>query len=281
MSQPGTPHRVSPERLNAVWLSGGGCDGCSVAALGAEQPNIESLLLGENPDIPPLFLVHPLLALESGDAYRAHLERAARGGMDPFVLVFEGSVMTDALAGTGSFSRLGFDGDQPLTTTAWLERLAPHAAAVVAIGSCATWGGIPAAAGNVTGAHGLGAHLGPDFRSRAALPVVNVPGCAPSGDVFIETLASVFLHVLGRVPLELDALAQPRWLYHEQTAPQPPETGYGPRPALDDTVSCPVPTDGWMRGIGGCATVGGACIGCTAPAFTDRFITLTHPHARH
>ena len=199
--------------------------------------------------------------------------------MHPLILVLEGSVMDESLAATGSFSRLGSDGDRPLTSAWWIERLAHRAAAVVAIGSCATWGGIPAAAGNPTGAHGLGAHLGASFRSSAGLPVVNVPGCAPSGEVFIEALISVCLHVLGRVPLDLDEQGQPRWLYSDRTAPCPPRTGYGAANEAGATVACPVPANGWMRGIGGCATVGGACIGCTAPDFTDRFIPLSRPSA--
>lgn len=245
--------------------------------LGADEPGLEHLLLGAHANLPPISLVHSLIALESGDEYRAHLERAAGGARHPFILVVEGSVMDDALAGAGAFSRLGSDGDTPITTTTWIERLAPHAAAVVAIGSCATWGGIPAAAGNPTGAHGLGAHLGSAFRSRAGLPVVNIPGCAPSGEVFIEALASVCLHVLGQVPVELDDRGQPRWLYSEPTSPQPPRTGHRSEHDASVTVRCPVPSTGWMKGIGGCANVGGACIGCTAPDFVDRLVPLSRP----
>lgn len=268
---------ASTEQLSVIWLSAAGCDGCSVAMVGADEPALEHLLTGAYPNLPAITLVHPLLALESGDQYRAHLDRAARGASQPFILVLEGSVMDESLAGPGSFSRLGFDGDRPLTVTSWIERLARHAAAVVAIGSCAAWGGIPAGAGNPTGAHGLGAHLGADFRSHAGLPVVNIPGCAPSGEVFIEALASVGLHVLGRVPLELDERNQPRWLYREPTSPRPPRSGHPPEHDDSITVGCPVPSSGWMNGIGGCANVGGACIGCTAPDFVDRFLPLSRP----
>ncbi len=55
-------------------------------------------------------------------------------------------MLDEALAGEGSFSRLGTEDDRPITAAAWLDRLAPAADAVIAIGSCATWGGIPAAA---------------------------------------------------------------------------------------------------------------------------------------
>lgn len=272
------PNRSSSTGITVIWLSGAGCDGCSMAMLGGSEPGIESLLSGGVADLPPISLVHPLLALESGDDYRAHLVRATRGEPSPFVFVLEGSVMDEARAGAGSFSRLGSEDGRPLTTEVWIERLAARAAAVVAIGSCAAWGGIPAAAGNPTGAHGLGKHLGPDFRSGAGLPVVNVPGCAPSGETFIETLVGVFLHLLGQVPLELDQYNRPRWLYRDAAVPQPPRTGYAVTPVIADvSVGCPVPAQGWMKRIGGCARVGGACIGCTAPDFTDRFLAVSRP----
>lgn len=84
--------------FHIVWLGGASCDGCTMAALGASQPRIDDLLLGGTEDVPAVVLVHPALSLESGDAYRAHLERAARGELSPFVLVLEGSVLDESLA---------------------------------------------------------------------------------------------------------------------------------------------------------------------------------------
>lgn len=241
--------------------------------------------LGQVPDAPQVVLVHPVLAFESGDAYRRQLEQAANGRLPPFVLVLEGSVLDESQAGAGSFSRLGTDEhERPLTMAVWLDRLAPQAEAVVAIGSCATWGGIPAAAGSATGAMGLEAYLGRDFRSRAGLPVINVPGCAPPGEAFIETLMSIGLHLAQRVPLELDEERRPRWLYNRLAHPLPPRVAYLPAQAYDIAdqpgVGCPVPTQGWMNSLGGCAGVGGACIGCTARDFADRYLALASPSVR-
>ena len=55
----------------------------------------------------------------------------------------------------------------------------PGCAAVIAIGTCASWGGIPGAKGNVTNSMGVMDYLGKDFRSAFGVPVVNVPGCSP------------------------------------------------------------------------------------------------------
>lgn len=223
--------------MHLVWLSGAGCDGCTMATLGSRAPRLEDVLAGElerfPAGMPAMSLVHPALSLSSGEDYRSQLLDAARGALGPFFLVLEGSVMDEskALAQGGSFSRLGTEDGRPLTAAHWVERLAPKAEAVVAIGSCATWGGIPAADPNPTGARGLEEHLGPDFRSRSDLPVVNVPGCAPSGEAFLETVVYVVLHWKGLVPLDLDEEARPRWLYDSAAHPLPPRADDEP-PAL-------------------------------------------------
>lgn len=270
------------ERVHVVWIAGASCDGCTMAMLGAADPGLEDFLGGGVAEpVPAVTLVHPGLAMEAGDAYRALLESAASGDLGPYLVVLEGSVMDEALAGEGSFSRLGTAEGEPLTTSDWVDRLAPGSEAVIAIGSCATWGGIPAAAGNATGAMGLEERLGRDFRSAADLPIVNVPGCAPSGEAFLETLMYVLLHLAGQVPLELDEERRPRWLYNESAHPVPPRADYSPANARDTadrpSVGCPVPREGWMGGMGGCAEVGGCCIGCTGRDFTDRYLELARP----
>jgi hydrogenase small subunit len=122
---------------------------------------------------------------------------------------------------------------------------------------------------------GLGALLGVDFRARSGLPVVNVPGCAPSGDAFIEVLSYTLLHLGNIVPLDLDDLGRPRWLYSEPVPLERVRQPTVPRQlAMAATAECPVPGRGWINRIGGCAAVGGACNGCTRPDFPDRALEL-------
>ena len=148
------------------------------------------------------------------------------------------------------FTRLGSDGERPLTVTDWLDRLVPGAAAVIAIGSCAAWGGIPAAGpaggpgkgSSPTGAMGLSSYLGEDFRSAAGIPLINVPGCAPPGEAFLETVVGALLHLLGLTPLELDAQNRPHWLYHRRVVPQPARIDHASFEAPLDaeaSVGCP------------------------------------------
>ena len=261
---------MSGDRAWVLWLEGGGCDGCTMAVLGATSPRIEELL-GGGLTRTQIALVHPALALDAGKAFVDVLERARSGQLEPYVLVLEGSLFDEAAAGEGSFSSLGSRDGAPVSVGQWVRDLAPQAAAVMAIGTCATWGGIPAATGSVTGAMGVGDFLPADFRSRAGLPVVNVPGCAPSGDAFVEALSYVLLHLDGLVPLDLDELGRPRWLYAQST----PLSGAEAEGGAVHTADCPVPSRGWINHLGGCASVGGRCNGCTRPDFPDFTIPLT------
>ena len=98
----------------------------------------------------------------------------------------------------------------------WLQRLAPGAAATIAIGTCATWGGVPAAEGNPTGAMSVMDFLGKDYRSAFGLPVINIPGCAPQGDNFTETVFAILLFLQGLGPLPtFDELGRPAWLFRD------------------------------------------------------------------
>jgi hydrogenase small subunit len=96
----------------------------------------------------------------------------------------------------------------------WINDLSQRAGYVVAVGDCACWGGIPAAEPNPTGATGIqfhkaakGGFLGPDYRSQAGLPVVNIPGCPAHPDWMTQTLMSI---LVGRgADIVLDEFQRP------------------------------------------------------------------------
>lgn len=284
------------ESVHVFWLAGMSCDGCSIAVLGATAPSVESLLTGSLPGVPILFLHHTAVQLEAGDAYMEPMWRAWRGELDaPYVVVYEGSLADESLAGTGGYwSAIGEEGDGPMEgrrqvpSAEWARRLAPGAAAMIAIGTCATWGGIPAAFGNVTGSMSLTDFVGADYRSALGLPVINIPGCSPVGDNFTETVAAVLLFLQGVAPLpEFDDLGRPAWLYGETVHRQCLRAGYyeegvfadeyGDKECLVEigcwgpVVNCNITSRGAINHIGGCMNVGGVCIGCTMPGFPDKF----------
>lgn len=281
--------------VHAFWLAGMSCDGCSISAVGATQPAVEELLLGTIPGMPKLILHHPVLAVEAGEEFVHAYEVAAQNKLDaPFVVLYEGSVADETIAAKtgGYWSGLGakvVDGEpQPVPTAEWLRRMAPHAAAVIAIGTCATWGGVPAAVGNPTNSMGVIDFLGEDYRSALGLPVINIPGCAPVGDNFTETVAAILLFLQGLGPLpEFDELGRPAWLFNETVHRGCSRAGfyeegtfaheYGNRMCLVEigcwgpVVQCNIARRGAINHLGGCMNIGAPCIGCTMPAFPDGF----------
>src|SRR5262249_5925751 len=191
--------------VHAFWLAGMSCDGCSIAAVGATNPAVEDLLAGTIPGVPKIVLHHPVLSIEAGEEFVRNYAMAERGELGaPYVVIYEGSIADERIAAKtgGYWVGLGVekrpDGThRPIPTSEWLRRLAPGAAAVLAIGTCATWGGIPAAAGNPTGAMSVMDFLGEGYRSAYGLPVINIPGCSPVGDNFTETVATILLFLQG------------------------------------------------------------------------------------
>jgi hydrogenase small subunit len=284
--------------VHVFWIAGMSCDGCSIAATGATNPSVEDLLLGTIPGMPKVVLHHPVLSVGAGAEFIRAFKAAANGELGaPYVVVLEGSVPDDQAfpENEGYFSAMGAGGfdpesgsDQPNRVTDWLKKLAPGAAAYVAIGTCATWGGIPAAAGNITGSMSLTDFLGKDYRSALGVPVVNVPGCSPVGDNFTETVAAVllFLQNLGPVP-QFDELGRPAWLFKETVHRHCPKAGYyeegvfakeyGDNQCLVEVgcwgpvVQCNIVERGAINHMGGCMVAGGPCIGCTMPGFPDKY----------
>ena len=286
------------EEVHVFWLAGMSCDGCSVAVTGATNPSVEELLAGTIPGMPRAVLHHPVLSVAAGAGFTRAFRDAADGTLGaPYVVVVEGSVPDDlAFAeGEGYYSAMGAGGfdpqsgtDQPNRMTEWLAKLSPGAAALVAIGTCATWGGIPAAAGNVTGSMSVMDFVGEDYRSALGVPVVNIPGCSPVGDNFTEVVASLLMFLQGLGPLpELDELGRPAWQFQETVHRHCVRAGYyeegsfakmpGDQECLVDigcwgpVVQCNITERGAINHMGGCMVAGGACIGCTMPGFPDKF----------
>ncbi len=284
--------------VHVFWIAGMSCDGCSIAATGATNPSVEDLLLGRIPNLPKVVLHHPVLSPGAGTEFIRPFRAAVDGTLGaPYVVVLEGSVPDDQAFPTeyGYFSAMGgggldpeSKGDQPTRVTDWLWKLAPGAAAYVAIGTCATWGGIPAAAGNITGSMSLTDFLGKDYRSALGVPVVNVPGCSPVGDNFTETVVAVLLFLQNLAPIpQFDELGRPAWLFGETVHRHCPKAGYyeegvfahepGDNECLVEigcwgpVVQCNIVERGAINHMGGCMVAGGACIGCTMPGFPDKY----------
>lgn len=284
--------------VHVLWMTGGlSCDGDTVSMTAATNPSLEDLLTGAIPGTPGVVIYNPVLAFETGDDFMRAFHDAAAGKLDPFVLVLEGSVPNEEINGDGHWSGFGVDAGtgQPITTTTWIDRLAPRAAAVLAIGTCAAYGGVPAMRNNPTGAMGLRDYLGWDWTSRAGIPIINLPGCPVQPDNATETLLALLLSLADMAPpIDLDEQGRPRWLFERTVHETCNRAGSAELGQLADAfgaderclvklgcsgpvVKCNVPVRGWVNGRGGCPNVGGICIGCTSAGFPDRFLPFVEP----
>lgn len=281
------------KEVHVLWITAGlSCDGDSVSVTAATQPSIEDIVMGAIPGLPKVHLHNPVLAYENGEDFMQYWYQADEGRLGaPFLLVIEGSIPNEEIKSEGYWAALGSDKKtgQPITTCEWIDRLAPKALAVIAAGTCATYGGIHAMAGNPTGAMGLADYLGWDWRSKAGIPIINVPGCPVQPDNMTETLLYLLYQAAGLAPLiPLDDQLRPTWLFGKTVHEGCDRAGYyeqgdfareygSPKCLVKigcwgPVVNCNVTKRGWMAGIGGCPNVGGICIACTMPGFPDKFM---------
>jgi hydrogenase small subunit len=278
--------------MHVVWITAGlGCDGDTIAMTAATNPSIEDLVLGALPGVPRVRLHNPVLSYENGDDFMRAMYQAAAGELSPFILVVEGSIPNEKNKTDGYWAAVGTDPEtgQPITTCEWIDRLAPRAWGVIGAGTCATYGGIHAMAGNPTGCMGLPDYLGWEWKSSAGIPIVCMPGCPVQPDNFTETLHYLLKQAAGTAPMiPLDDLLRPKWLFAETVHEGCDRGGYyeqadfagayGDKSCIvkqgcwGPVVQCNVAKRGWINGIGGCPNVGGVCIGCTMPGFPDKFV---------
>jgi hydrogenase small subunit len=297
-TKPVTPTKPSDTVVHVLWINAGlSCDGDSVALTAAMQPSIEDIAMGALPGLPKVQFHWPLADYQVGDEFMQWWWKADRGELDPFVLVIEGSIPNEKIKKEGYWSGFGnntggkpssFD-NQPVTTSEWIDRLAPKALVVLCAGTCATYGGIHAMAGNPTGAMGVPDYLGWNWRSKAGIPIVCVPGCPIQPDNLSETILYLLYQATGQAPMiPLDNALRPLWLFGATVHEGCDRAGYyeqadfakeygSPKCLVKigcwgPVVKCNVPKRGWMAGIGGCPNVGGICIGCTMPGFPDKFM---------
>ncbi len=253
------------------WLQGGACGGDSMSLLGIENPELPGLL-----NLLELELLwHP--SLSSGDHARL-LDELARGARPLDILVLEGSVIRGP-GGSGMYDVLLGRPKKDL-----IAQLAQRARYVVAAGTCASFGGIGAdGAIEATGVQFLkkrrGGFLGPDFRSAAGAPVINLPGCPCHGEVLASTLG---LLARGSVPALNELQAPLEWYgllvhqgcvrneYHEYRVE---ERDFGDKGCLFFFLGCRGPLSYgpcnkllWSRRSSK-TRVGVPCFGCTDPTF--------------
>jgi len=181
---------MNPKRPPVIWLSAQECTGCTESLLRAHHPTLENLIL----DMISLDY-HETLSVAAGhqaeEARRASME-ANHGG---YLLVVDGSIPTKD---GGIYCKVA-----NRTIQEHVEEAAAGAAAIVAIGSCASWGGIPSSGINPTGAVGVSTIL-------PGKTVINIPGCPPNPYNFLSTVLQFV--TFGTLPA-LDEKGRPMFAY--------------------------------------------------------------------
>jgi hydrogenase small subunit len=181
---------AAARRLPVVWLHFQDCTGCSETLLRASKPDLAELIL---------HLIsldyHETVMAASGKQAEAALHDCVSNHEGEYVCIVEGSIPTKE---QGIYMKLA---GRPALDV--LRDVGGKSAAVIAIGSCASWGGIPSTPPDQTGAQGVDSIL-PDKA------VVNIPGCPPNP----YTLLGVVLQYAsaGTLPA-LDAEKRPLFAF--------------------------------------------------------------------
>lgn len=262
-----------------LWLQASGCGGCTMSLLCAESPGLPDLLA----DAGIKLLWHPALSLETGAEVLALLEGVAEGRIPLGILCVEGAIARGP-GGTGRFQMLSGTGTSLMH---WVQRIAVRARHVVAVGTCAAYGGVTAAGGNPTDAVGLvyegarpGGLLGAGWCSPGG-PVINVAGCPTHPAWVTETL----LMLAAGETVALDSLNRPRFYVDHLVHHGCPKNEFYEYKASARALSesgCLMENLGCIgtqavgdcnirpwNGEGSCTKGGYPCLNCTAPQFED------------
>ncbi|MCL4385670.1 MAG: hydrogenase small subunit [Actinobacteria bacterium] len=253
-------------RLPIVWFQGQNCSGCPVSFVNTEYPSADEVLI----EVITLEYL-PTIMGGTGDVAVDILERMITDEKGKFILAIDGSIPVDS---DGNYCNVGEINGKSITALKWIQALSSAAGAVVAIGTCATWGGIPAAPPNPTKAKAVR-----DIVKDK--PVINIPGCPPHPDWIVGTL----VHVLKYGIPTLDDLNRPviffgpdKIVHDNCELRQYFDAGifakdFGQKGCLYElgckgpVTHCDAPVRGWNSGVNWCNRSGGPCLGCTEPTF--------------
>jgi hydrogenase small subunit len=190
LSQQMAEAAVKGVKPSVIWLHFQECTGCTESLLRTSHPDLAELIL----DLISLDY-HETLFAAAGHQAEAALKKAMKENEGKYVLIVEGSIPTKE---NGIYCQIG-----GRTAVDILNDVAGKAGAIIAIGSCASWGGIPSADPNPTGATGAPMIL-------KGKTVVTIPGCPANPYNLLGTVLQ--FATLGTLPA-LDEKGRPKFAY--------------------------------------------------------------------
>ncbi|NLK52123.1 MAG: hydrogenase small subunit [Syntrophomonadaceae bacterium] len=251
-----------------IWLAGAACTGCSVSLLNTVHPDIKEVLLNVIS-----LRYHSTVMGGAGDLAMEAMKKTAEENNGDFFLVVEGAV---PLKDGGIYCTVGETHDgQPITFANLVQEIGQKAYAVLNVGTCSAYGGVPAAAPNPTGCV-------PVSEVLQGKPIINIPGCPAHPDWIVGTIAHVLLY--KSLP-ELDKFGRPTMFYGGIVHDNCPRRQYFDNGIFAQNFSdpgclleigcrgpyahCDATYRQWNHGMNSCIRCGGPCIGCTEPGFPD------------
>lgn len=249
-----------------IWIQGGSCSGCSVSLLNTVHPNIEKVLL----EVISLRYHQTLMAAAGNMATEEGILKTMQEHKGNYILVVEGAV---PVAEDGKYCVIGERNGEHWTFLDAVKEIGSQAMAILSVGTCSSFGGIPATPPNPT-------KCKPVSEIVKNVPIINIPGCPPHPDWIVGTIAHVLLY--NDLP-ELDTFGRPRMFFggiiHDncqrrqyfdnaifaRTFGEPGcllELGCkGPVAHCDSTNRL------WNNGVNTCIKAGAPCLACTEPQF--------------
>ena len=249
-----------------IWLNAANCTGCTVS-LANRFSNT-----GPATDVGDLLInvinlsFHPNLMGAAGDQALEQLDYAVNNG--GYVLAVDGGIPTLF----GGRTCYVWTNSHEVTALEAVQNLAEGAIAVLGIGTCASFGGIPAGGPNPTRIESLS--------SATGQPTINIPGCPTHPDWVVWTVAQL---LAGNTP-SLDSSGRPRELFSRNVHANCPRRGRGKARTFGEEGDCLMrlgckgprtqgdcPSRKWNSGTNWCIGANAICLGCTESGFPDAF----------
>lgn len=267
---------------NLLWIQAVCCGGETASLLNSDHPHLKAALDTLNVTL----LGHTYFHDQALGKAEKVLNECAGGKLHLDLLVVEGAAYL-AVPQASEWAP-----GKPLTE--WIRQLARCSDYTIAVGTCASFGGVMACGRNPMSATGLQFHrdqkgglLGAEYRSGAGLPVVNVPGCPAHPDWMVGTLWALRANRLGEA--DLDRFNRPRAFYgklahhacsrNEYYEFKASAAAYSQQGCLFENLGCKgtlCESDCnerlWLARTGSCTRGGFPCLSCTSPYFPDGFL---------